>query len=162
MDSDWLEKLSNGLLITALVLMILMIPICIVNVVVSIRSAIKGVDPTKTTMTVKLCLIPWYALNFFIGYVFVSIFLNPFMMIAIPVIIALLVASTYILMLSTSVGDIAYLVRTIVKKDRDVRPSMIIAGILLFIFCLDVVGAIILYCKSQKTPTEEQINTPTE
>ena len=101
-------------------------------------------------MVMKLSLIPWYALNFVIGFVFVSIFFNPFMMVAIPVIIALLVSSTYILMLSTSIADIAYCVYNVIKKKWDVSPSLIFSVILLFIFCLDVVGSIVLYKKSKK------------
>ena len=150
LDADLQESITNGLFIAALVLMILMIPVCIINVVVSIISSFKGKDSTKETMVMKLSLIPWYALNFVIGFVFVSIFFNPFMMVAIPVIIALLVSSTYILMLSTSIADIAYCVYNVIKKKWDVSPSLIFSVILLFIFCLDVVGSIVLYKKSKK------------
>ena len=140
-----------------------MIPICILNVVTSLISAFKNdVDPTKDTMVIKLSLIPWYALNFVIGFVLVGIFLNPFMMIAIPVILALLISSTYMLMVCTSIGDVAYLARKIIKKEWKVSPSMIISAIFLFVFCLDVVGAIILYAKSKKIAAQTQTNDPSE
>ena len=151
MDVDLQESISKGLLIASLVLMLLVMPVCILNIAASIRSAVKDdPDVIKTTMVAKLSLIPWYALNFLIGYAFVGIFFNPFMMIAIPIIIALLVAATYILMLTTSVGDVAYFLRKVIKKEWRVRPSAIFAVIFLFIFCLDVVGSIILYVNSKK------------
>ena len=151
MDSAVQEEAVKVLMIVAFALMLLMIPVCIFNVVVSIRSAIKGDEEIpKSTMIMKLSLIPWYALNFFIGFVICSFFLNPFVMIAIPVIIAILSTSTYILMLSTSVGDIAYSIRSCIKREWRVTPALVFALIFSFIFCLDVVGAIMLYSKSQK------------
>ena len=153
MNEEWQGKLSYALPIATLVLMILMIPICLVNIIVMLKSVFKdNVDPTKITMEMKLCLIPWYVLNFIIGFAFVSAFLNPFLMIAIPIIIALLVASTYVFMLTTSVGDIAYFAHTTLRRKGDISPAMTVAVIFLFIFCLDVIGAIILYKKSPKSP----------
>ena len=156
------EGAINGLLIATLVLMALMIPICVINIVVSLKSALKEeIDPAKPTMTAKLALIPWYVLNFFICLVFAGIFFNPFMMIAIPIAIALSVGVTYALMLVTSAGDIAFYVKKILKKDKDVNTWTIVAVVFLFIFCLDVVGAIILYRQSKKISDEEQ-NIPAE
>lgn len=149
MDVELQEAITRGLFVAFLVLLILMIPICLTNVIVSLKSALKDkVNPSKPTMAIKLCLIPWYALNFFIGYVFVSILFNPFLMIAIPFVIAILVTSTYTLMLSTSLGNIAYFIRNGIKR-HSVRPSTIVAVVFLFIFCLDVIGSIILYHKSK-------------
>ena len=151
MDVVLQESITKALLIASLVLMILMIPVCITNMAVTIISVFKGeYDPTKPIMIAKLSLIPWYVLNFIIGYVFVSIFFNPFMMIAIPVIIALLCSSTYMLMLTTSIGDVAYFVYSLTKKRWTIEASLLFAVILLFVFCLDVVGSIILYNKSKK------------
>ena len=157
------ESLNRGLLIAFLALAALMIPICLFNFVVSLKSALKdGVDPSKPTMVVKLALIPWYALNFVIGFVFVSIFFNPFMFIAIPVIIALLVMSTYFLMLSTSAGDIAFYVKKYIKNKSELDAKTIFAVVLLFVFCLDVVGAIILKRRSEKVSAKAQIAAPAE
>ena len=80
------------------------------------------------------------------------------MMIAIPVIIALLVSSTYLLMLSTSLGDIAYFINNTLKKRWEVKASTVFAFLLLFIFCLDVVGAIVLYNKSKKLALQSDTN----
>ena len=155
------EGAVNGLLIATLVLMALMVPVCVINVVVSLKSALKEeTDPTKPTMTAKLALIPWYVLNFLICLVFVGIFFNPFMMIGIPIVIALTVGVTYALMICTSVGEIAYFVKKILNKDKDVNTWTIVAVVFLFIFCLDVVGAIILYRQSKKL--QEQAVVPSE
>ena len=108
-NTDLQNSLTMPLLIAALVLMVCILPICIINVITSFKSVLnEETELIKTTMVIKLCLIPWYALNFLIGFVFVSIFFNPFMMIAIPIIIVFLVSSTYLIMLTTSFGDIAY------------------------------------------------------
>ena len=158
MDARLQGDLVHGMLIASFVMMLIMIPVCIVNAVVSTVSALKGVDPTRHTMVAKLSLIPWYVLNFYIGFVFVSIFFNPFMMIAIPIVIALLVGSTYALMLSTSLGDIAYAVRSV--KQGGAKPLVIVGIVFSFIFCLDVIGAIILYKEFNKDPAQAQTDTP--
>ena len=151
MDAKLQGDLIHALLVAALILMGIMVPVCVLNIIVSLREALKGnVDPTKTTMIAKLCLIPWYVLNFIIGFSFTAIFFNPFMMFAIPVIAVLLISSTYILMISTSLGDIAYFLRSTAKKNGTVRPLLTVALICLFIFCLDVVGAIVFYKKSDE------------
>lgn len=154
MPSDSAEGLTFGLIRAALILMILMIPVSIVNVVASIRSAIKeDYNLPKNTMVMKLSLIPWYSLNFAIGFICVSILFNPFMMIAIPVVIGLFVTSTYLLMLTTSIGDIAYFLH----GKQKLTPAMILALVFLFLFFLDVIGAIILYKKSQ-APVEQTLD----
>ena len=151
------ESFSRVLLIAFLVLAALMIPICLLNAVVSIASAVKGKeDPTKATLTTKLALIPWYIMNFVVGFIFSSIFFNPFMFIAIPIVIAFFVGMTYLLMLSTSLGDIAYFVKKKIKKDEDVRAATVLAVICLFIFFLDIIGAIVLYRQSKRRAEREQ------
>ena len=160
MDDRLQGDLVHGLLVASFVMMLIMIPVCIVNAVVSVLSALKGGDPTKHTMVAKLSLIPWYALNLYIGFVFVSIFFNPFTMIAIPVVVALLVGSTYALMLSTSLGDIAYAVRSV--REGGAKPAVIVGIVFSFIFCLDVIGAIILYKEFKKAPAQAQTDAPAE
>ena len=163
MDVVLQEKLTKGLLIATLVLLALMIPVGILNLVVSIVSVFKGgVDPTKTTMIVKLCLIPWYALNFLIGFVFTSIFLNPFMMIAIPVIVSIFVVTTYLLMICTSFADAGYVLHKKAKKEWRLSFAVVIGVFFLFIFCLDVIGAIILYRQSKKHSAQAQAPVPAE
>ena len=154
MDDRLQGDLVHYMLIASFVMMLIMIFVCIVNAVVSLVSALRGNDPTRSTMIAKLSLIPWYVLNFFIGFVFVSIFFNPFMMIAIPIVIALLIGSTYVLMLSTSLGNIVYAVRSI--KQGGAKPAVIVGVVFSFIFCADIIGAIILYKEFKKVPAQVQ------
>gem|GEM_PF-1957388 len=160
-DPAFQESFHRVLFTIFFVMMAVMVPICVLNAVVSVKSALKGKEnPAKSTMVAKLALIPWYLLNFAICVVFSSIFLNPFMMIAIPLIIALSGAMTYILMLTTSLGDIVYSIHVTAKKTEKISSKMTVAVVFLFIFCLDVLGAIILYRHSKKL--SEQADTPVE
>ena len=161
MDPDFQSVFYRVLLYITLALMVLMIPVCILNAVTSISSAIKGKeDPTRVTMIAKLSLIPWYILNVVICAVCASIFLNPFMMIAIPFVVAFFIVVTYILMLCSSLGDITYFIYNHKRKVWRDSVGMILAFICLFIFCLDVVGAIVLYRKSQGLPLPESTDAP--
>ena len=164
MPADTLqESFTHALLIAFLVMTALMIPICVLNVVVSIRSALKGEEyPTKVTMIAKLSLIPWYLFNLAICIVFASIFLNPFMFLAIPLIVACFVGVTYLLMFATSIGEIVYFIKKKAKKEH-LGAATIVGVIFLFVFCLDVVGAIILYRRSKKVRNQAQpdeLDTP--
>ena len=156
------ETLSKILLLATAVLTALMMPVCLLNIVVSFKSTIKdGIDPSRATMVAKLCLIPWYALNFLIGAVFVGIMFNPFMMIGIPIVLAIFIPTTYFLMFSTSFGDIAYFVYN-AKKNGRLTPAIIVGVVFLFIFCLDVIGAIILFRISKKTAEQTQTIAPNQ
>ena len=148
MPSDALmETLTKGLLIATLVLMAVLFPVCVANIVMSVAAIFKGdIDLSKTVMTVKLALIPWYGMNFAIGVVFVAISLNPFMMIGIPVEIAILAGTAYFYMLATSLPNAAYCLRNVfITKKEKLTASRIVALVFLFIFCLDVVGSILFY-----------------
>ena len=151
-DDALLESLTHGLLIATLVMMALLFFVCILNIVFSVISIFKGeTDPSKTVMKVKLALIPWYVLNFIMGILLVSIFLNPFFMIAIPVAIAILVATTYFYMFSTSLPDVAYYLRRVfIKKREDLTSSRIFAVVCLSVLCMDVVGGILFYRQNKK------------
>ena len=150
-DPAFQESFHRVLFTIFSVMMAVMVPICVLNAVVSVKSALKGKEnPAKSTMVAKLSLIPWYLLNFAVCIVFSSIFFNPFMMFAIPLIIAFSVAMTYTLMLTTSLGDIVYYLKKKMRMDEDVTTATIVAVVFLFIFCLDVIGAIMLYRQSKK------------
>ena len=161
-DPTFRETFDIVLLIAFFALAVLMIPVCILNAVVSVKSGIKGEEnPAKVTMTAKLSLIPWYILNFAICVVFSSVFFNPFMMLAIPLIVAFSFGMTYILMLTTSLGDIVYFVKKKAKKEGELGAAAVVGIVFLFIFCLDVVGAIILYRQSKKL-TDRSETGPTD
>ena len=153
-DPAFQDIFYRVLFYATLVMMALMIPVCILNAVVSIKSALKGEDPTRVTMIAKLSLIPWYILNVVICVVIASIFFNPFMMIAIPFVVGFFVMVTYVLMICTSLGDMAYYLYNNKRKVWRDSVGMILAFICLFIFCLDVIGAIVLYRRSKSIPCQ--------
>lgn len=146
------EDIVKGLIKAALILMAVVLPICIANVVLSIISIFKGeTDISKTVMIVKLALIPWYALNFAMCVIIVALMLNPFMMVGIPVAVALLLVGTYFCMVITSLPDVAYYLRKVfVKKEERITSHRIVTVIFLFIFCLDVIGGINFYRQNKK------------
>ena len=162
MDPEFQEAFFRVLFFSMLALMGLMLLVSVFNAVMLIRSAMRGEDPTKATMKAKLALIPWYVINFVIVGFFSAIFLNPFMMISIPIIIALAVLVTYVFMLTTSLGDIAYFVRKKLVLGEPLGTATILGVFFSFLFCLDVVGAIILYRRSEVIPEQASPETPAD
>ena len=144
--NDVLDNWVTGLLIASLVLAILTFPLCLVTAGFSIASIFKGDEsPAKATMIVKLALIPWYLLNFFFGFLLVAGFMNPFLMIAIPLLVGILSSFTYAFMLATGLPDIAYVIHR-GWKERIKPNGLTITGLVfLFIFCLDILGGIFLH-----------------
>ncbi len=123
----------------------------IVNGFCAILSVFKDhKNPTKNTLVVKLAAIPWYVANFYFWIGLASGFLNPFLLVGLPIVIALGVILTYFVMLSTSLYSIAYLIRGLKKQMFSARPAFAPAAIFHFIFCLDVAGALWLYLLLRK------------
>ena len=101
-------------------------------------------------MIVKLALIPWYLLNFFFGFLLVAGFINPFLMIGIPILIAIMMSVTYLLMVTTGFPDIAYVIHQGWKDKRKPNGLTVTGLIFLFIFCLDILGGIFLFVGTKK------------
>ena len=148
---DALNNAVNGLLIAFLVLTVISVPICAVTVVISSISVFRlNYNPTKVTMIIKLVLIPWYVMNFIFCAVLIAGFLNPFLMLAIPFAIAILVSFTFLYMLTTSLPDFFYFIYRLMKKEAKTNLPTLISVVFLFFFCLDVIGSIMLFA-SQKS-----------
>lgn len=143
---DILEQMVNGLLWTSAVILLLALPLCFVTAGFSIASVFKGDEsPAKATMIVKLALIPWYIMNFIFCFVLVAGFMNPFLMIGIPLLIAVMMSTTYLFMLATGLPDMAYVIHR-GWKERVKPNGLTITGLVfLFIFCLDILGGIFLH-----------------
>lgn len=104
----------------------------------------------KKTFVIKIVLIPWYILNFFFWFLIAAGFCNPWLMLAVPIVIALGVGFTEFIMLLTSVDNIIYVIKVIIKKKAMVSKTTILAFVLHFVLCLDVIGAIMLLYKQNK------------
>ena len=146
------EALTKGLLIASLVLMGVVFFISLANIGFSVASLfMDDADLSKTVMKVKFALIPWYVLNFAMCAVIVAIMLNPFMLIGIPVAIAILAGTAYFFMLSTSLPDVAYYLRRVfIKKEEPLTSNRVVTVVCLFIFCLDVIGGISFYRQNKR------------
>lgn len=154
------EGIVTALVKAAVILMSIGFAICVVNAVLSVISIFKGgIDPSKTVMKVKLALIPWYALNFAMCFIIVLLLFNPFTLLGVPVVVALILAGTYFCMLTTSLPDVAYYLRKVfVEKTEAISKPRVITVILLFIFCLDVFAGVSFYRQNKKAelpPIEE-------
>ena len=146
-------RVAAVLFMIAFALLVLTAPVCILSFVFSCFHFVRNnASPLKTAMIVKLCLIPWYIFNFAICAVFVGGFLNPFLMVGIPILIALEVSVTYIFMLSTSVHSITYTVKYLVSHRIKPNAQMIVALVFHFIFGLDIVGAVMLSARKLNSP----------
>ncbi len=137
-----------GLILSGFILTALILPYCLACAIIAILTLIRGGDnPGKTTMVVKFALIPWYFFNFILCDLLLLGFLNPFLLIFAPLAIILFVSMTYLIMLSTSIFDIAYGINKIGKREYKINKFIVFTYIFLFTFCLDVIGAIMFKCK---------------
>ena len=81
---------SKALEIAFFVLSALVAFFVIVNGICALLSVFKDHEnPTKTVLAIKLAAIPWYVANFYFWVGLAAGFLNPFLMIGLPIVIAL-------------------------------------------------------------------------
>ena len=148
------ESLDQAIIILFLIgfiLTIVILPISLVSLIMALTGVLNMNDNLcKTTMIVKIILIPWYVMNFLFCALLVAGFLNPWLMLFAPIVAVILIFNTYILMLSTSVFDIVYSIKNVVKHNIKINAYLVFTTIFLFSFCLDVVGSIMLYNKAKK------------
>ena len=103
----------------------------------------------KHVMIHKLIQVPFYVVNYVISFLVIGGLFNPFLMIAIPFVIALLMSNTYLYTFTTSLPNIIYLVRSMIKEKKANALSIILA-ILHFVFVADVVSSIIVFARENK------------
>ena len=126
-------------------LMSVMVPVCIVSFIFAILNMIRSGDsPLKTALIIKLALIPWYIFNLLVCILLLAGFLNPWLMMAIPLLIGVEFAVTYIFMLSTSVHSVLYTIKYLSCRKIKPNKTMTVALVFHLFFCLDIVGAIML------------------
>ena len=142
----------KGLITVTFIFMGLLSPICIANIALSVIAVFKGeTDNSKTVRNVKLALIPWYVINFAMCAVMVAIMFNPFLMVGIPVAIAILMGTAYFYMIATSAPNVGYYLRKVfVKKEEKLTSRRVFTVICHFIFCLDVLGSVLFHLQNKK------------
>lgn len=142
-DPETLTPVIQGIMIAGIVGIS---SLAILNAIFSVISIFKGeYNPTKLVMVLKIVLIPYFIFNFVYCILLVAACLNPFMMLAIPLVIAISIFFTYVCMLSTSLPSIAYAIRSLIKRRVKVSPFIIIGMALSLFFCVDAAGAIMIY-----------------
>ncbi|MDE6241112.1 MAG: hypothetical protein K2M08_01685 [Anaeroplasmataceae bacterium] len=149
------ETLLLSLLIVALVLMGVSFLIGLINTVIAIINIFSDTpSPTHSTMIMKFVLIPWYFLNFFDWLLMVGICANPWLMLAVPLIICMGIGYTFTILLFTNVHNISYVIHLIKNKKIRLTSNIVIPVVLHFVFVLDILGSILLHKELQKI--EEQ------
>lgn len=126
--------LGIGLIIFVLVLLI---PSYIISI---INSASSDESVAKHNMKMKLVYIPFFVLNFFSGLnAILTQSTLGFLM------VLLLVVFSYLIMFKSSLSNIVYFYKKYITKKLFPSFWSIISIIASFIFCLDVVAAIVLF-----------------
>ena len=102
-------------------------------------------SPVKLIMILKAALIPYYISNFILWGALILGTLNPFLFMAMPLVLLVSICVTYINMITTSIPNTAYSIYAL--RERKIKPStlLIISNILQYIFCLDLLGSILLF-----------------
>ncbi|MDE7384984.1 MAG: hypothetical protein K2M84_04400, partial [Anaeroplasmataceae bacterium] len=105
------ETLLLSFLIVALILMGVSFLIGLINTVIAIINIFSDTpSPTRSTMIMKFVLIPWYFLNFFDWLLMVGICANPWLMLAVPLIICMGIGYTFTILLFTNVHNFSYVI----------------------------------------------------
>jgi hypothetical protein len=156
-NNDISQNIVSGIIVFCLTMSINCLLVALLNIVLALLNATKDVTmPYKTTMIIKLAMIPFYIINFFTWTIFIIGSLTPFFALFTPILITVSIVTTYFIMLSTGSQNIAYLFR---QFSINKNIFYIIYAVCHFIFCLDVIAAILLYCNNN--PQLPQQSTPT-
>lgn len=125
--------------------------LCLVFGVVNVFR--ESADPTKSTLICKLCLVPWYVVNFVFCALVVAGFCNPWLLVGIPVVIAVGCCLTWWTMFCTGVANLSYVVLLLRQGKLQVDTKLVLAIVFHFVFVLDIVGAFLLRDAIAKIPT---------
>lgn len=141
----------GALIVAGLCANLIMLPVCLVAIVFAVLNLTADyANPAKTTFIVKLVLIPWFVLNCVICFLLVAGFLNPWLMLAVSLLIGIEVFVTFVYTACSSLQTVAYTARQIIKKRLPVTPTVIVGLIFSFIFVLDIVGSYLLYSELKR------------
>jgi hypothetical protein len=138
-------------LIVGMISNLVIFPVVIVNAILAFIGIFKGLkSPIKTTMIVKLSLIPWYVVNFILGFCFFAAALNPFLLWSIPLVIGIMVCTTFMYMISTNFQVYSYVINKLIIREIRIDALLVWSIVLSFIFCLDIVSSILLFYSENK------------
>ena len=98
----------------------------------------------------KIAMFPYFAINFILCVCLVAGFLNPFLIAGLFVLIPVLVGLTYCPMVYFSIVSAVKTLRIISEK-KEGNGAILFWQVLEFFFVVDVLAAIVLYIKQEKT-----------
>lgn len=119
----------------------------IASLIFGIIGTAKREDDPKTFLSViiKAVMVPFFCVNIYLWGALVSGMLNPFFLLAIPVIIFIGCCLTYVYMIMTGMPDIIYMISYIIRKKKKPGIKMILGIIFEFFFVLDLAGVILIH-----------------
>lgn len=100
---------------------------------------------TLSTVIIKTVLIPFFGLNLYLWCVWISGLFNPFLLLAIPVVICIGVCLTYVYMLMTGMPDVIYTIVYLVRNKIRPKFPLVLGIILCFTFVADVAGSVLIH-----------------
>ena len=101
---------------------------------------------TKTAMIAKLILIPFFVMNFLIGFLILGAMANPFLFMAYWIVVPFLCITTYVEMFVTSAYNLGVLIHRI-KSRQNTLGQLALIIISQFIYFFDIAGSIILFTR---------------
>ncbi len=147
------ENNANNVVFILIIWVILFVAFLISNIIFVALSVFKGIKSEFFlfwNMLLKLFNIPIYLLIFFIYIVFVSL---PGVVIFTPFFFAF----DYMLLILTSIYGIGGLVQA--RREKKITTSAtLVFSVLHFVFCADVICAVIAFCKVKSKSKNPVIN----
>ncbi|MDE7106514.1 MAG: hypothetical protein K2O22_05055 [Anaeroplasmataceae bacterium] len=145
------DTLLLSFLIVAFVLMGISFIVGLINVGIAFQNIFRDTpSPARFTIIMKLVLIPWYFLNFLVWLLLVGICANPWLMLAVPLVIGMGIAYTFAFLFFTNVYNFSYVIKLVKEKKIQLTKSIILPVVLHFIFVLDILGSMLLHKKIQE------------
>lgn len=135
------------LLYVSLVFAIISLPLLALNIVYALIKIGKPFEDSLTFgFVTKLCAIPFFLLNFFLCFILLAGFLNPWLLIGVPLVLALEIGMTYLVLIATSINSVIYLIRKMISKEIPLDVGAFNVVLHLF-FVLDVFSSLYLFIK---------------
>ena len=146
---------NSSMLITFTIPLILMLVVCVLVVVNAVGAATSIIKSQclsfRTALVYKLCLIPFYLINFICWMIASMVF---HIALVIWPFIPFIIAYTYITMLGTSVHVISKLF-TLWQSQKIITKQFVVHCIMQLVFTVDVIDSVYLAIKQRKfEPTQ--------
>ena len=138
-------SVSRGLVIASIVFFVVLVLLEIPGYIIACLSAgLSEISVAKENMKIKFIYIPFFILNFF-SCLAALLYSDKIGFIIAPLLVLFIAFCDFLVMFETSLCNIIYFVKKYISKKLKPTAWSIIAIIMSFLFCLDVISGIILY-----------------